>query len=197
MFNKDKDEEYRSPLIFHEPGEDFSFSPISYIEQDVNSETKYAINKLTYGGKYVRGGMLFFSFNGVEIYTDIDNVIFVNENNKTLFIRESNKLEGTITPKDAENKQYIMLYTDLGYDKAGNPEEFPLRWEAVLGRRDAYDNIKNNAPVIDIDKSLVLVETVPFKDAMTVREFMNYLKNSNIINEEDFDINDYTGADYI
>ena len=198
MFGKDKNsEELISPVIFHEPGEDFSSSPMSYIEQDVNTPTKYAINRMTLGGKYVRGGMLYFSFNGVEIYTDIDNVIFVNEDTHTLFIRESKNIQGEISPSNPESRQYIMLYTDLGYDEVGNENEFPLRWEAVTGRREAYDNIKNNAPVIDIDKSLVLVENVTLKDSLTVREFMNYLKNSDIINEESFDINDYAGADYI
>ncbi len=196
MFKKDKDE-LISPVIFHEPGEDFGSSPVSFIEQDINSPTRYAINRLTMGGKYVRGNMLYFSYNGVEIYTDIDNIIFVNEETNTLFIRENSKVQSEINPTNPENRQYILLYTDLGYDEAENDSEFPLRWEAVTGRTEAYENIKNNAPVIDIDKSLVLVENVALKDSLTVRDFMNYLKNSDIINEESFDINDYAGADYI
>jgi hypothetical protein len=89
------------------------------------------------------------------------------------------------------------LYTDLGWDEAGNDEEFPLRWEAVTGRTEAYENIKNNAPVIDIDKSIVLVENVALKDSLSVRDFMNYIKNSEIIVDESFDINDYAGAEYM
>ena len=60
-----------------------------------------------------------------------------------------------------------------------------------------YESIKSNAPVIDVDKSLVLTETVPLKDSLTVRQFMNYLKNSNIINDENFEINDFSGSEYI
>ena len=88
-----------------------------------------------------------------------------------------------------------MLYTDLGYEN--DEEEFPLRWEAVSGRSQAYENIKVNAPVIDIDKSLVLVETVAFKDSLTVRQFIDYMKNGGFIKDETFDINDFSGSDYI
>ena len=178
-------------------GESYVTSPFSSIENNVNSPTKFAINKLTENGKYRRGGMLYYSFNGVEIYTDEDNVIFVNTENNTLFIRRNDKLEAEINPKDPEQKQYIILYTDLGWDEVGNEDEFPLRWEAVTGRLEAYENIKNNAAVIDIDKSIVLAETVAIKDALTVREFMNYLKNSQLIVDESFDINDFCSGDYI
>ena len=192
--NKDKDE-LISPIIFGEPG--VTVSPINFIDQDINLPTRYAINKLTNHGGHVRGNMLYFSFNGVEIYTDIDNVIFVDEDNNTLFVRESKKVESEINPSNPESRQYIILYTDLGWDDPDNDKEFPLRWEAVTGRTEAYDNIKNNAPVIDIDKSIVLVENVALKDSLSVRDFMNYIKNSEIIVDETFDINDYAGADYI
>ena len=46
-----------------------------------------------------------------------------------------------------------------------------------------------------LDES-VLAETVAMKDALTVREFVNYLKNSDIIDDELFDINDYS-SEYI
>ena len=91
-----------------------------------------------------------------------------------------------------------MLYTDLGFDEDNyGSEEFPLRWEAVTGRTQAYENIKVNAPVIDIDRSIVLAESVAVKDALSVRQFMEYLKNSNIINDESFDINDYAGEYFL
>jgi hypothetical protein len=196
MFNKNKDkDELVSPISFVEPGT--TVSPINFIDQDINTPTRYAINRLTNHGSYVRGNMLYFSFNGVEIYTDIDNIIFVNEEANILFIRENKKIEAEINPSNPESRQYIILYTDLGWDEAGNDEEFPLRWEAVTGRTEAYENIKNNAPVIDIDKSIVLVENVALKDSLSVRDFMNYIKNSEIIVDETFDINDYAGAEYM
>ena len=43
----------------------------------------------------------------------------------------------------------------------------------------------------------MLVETVAFKDSLTVRQFIEYLKNANIIDDSTFDINDYSGSDYL
>jgi hypothetical protein len=193
--NKDKD--IISPVKFVKDGENFKYSPIGFMENDINGVTRFAITKLTENGKWMRGELLFYSLNGVEIYTDPKNVIFVDTANNTVFIREYEKVINQITPDNPESKEYILLYTDLGYDEnEESSEEFPLRWEAVTGRRQAYDNIKINAPVIDIDRSLVLVESVALKDSLTVRQFMEYLKNSDIINEESFDINDYTGEGF-
>ena len=170
---------------------------ISKIEDDINGVTKFAITKLTAGGRWMRGGLLFYSLDGVEIYTDPKNVIFVDTVNKTMFVREYEKVIKQLNPENPEEKQYIMLYMDLGYDEDNlGVEEFPLRWEAVTGRTNAYENIKTNAAVIDIDRSLVLAETVSVKDSLSVRQFMDYLKNSNIINDESFDINDYAGSEY-
>lgn len=194
--NKDKDD-LISPITFHDPGEEVLSSPITFIDKDINTSTRYAITRLTNNGSFVRGNLLYFSFNGVEIYTEIDNIIFVNEDNNTLFIKENNRIQAELNPTNPENRQYIILYTDLGWNDTCNDNEFPLRWEAVIGRTEAYENIKNNAPVIDIDKSIVLVENVALKDSLSVRDFMNYIKNSDIIVDESFDINDYSGADYI
>lgn len=194
LFGK-KEKKPRQMVSFVEQGQDYQTSAISYIEKDINGVDKFAILKTTEGGKYMRGNSLFYSLNGVEIYTEATNVIFVDLKNNVLFIKEYEKVLKEITPDDPEQRQYIMLYTDLGYED--NYEEFPLRWEAVSGRTQAYENIKINAPVIDIDKSLVLVETVAFKDSLTVRQFIDYLKNGNIIEDESFDINDFSGSDYI
>lgn len=138
--------------------ENFRENPISFMEKDIKGENNFAILKTTESGKYVRGNMLYYSLNGVEIFTDINNVIFVDIENNTLFVREYEKVLNEINPEDPELKQYIILYTDLGFENGG--DEIPLRWEAVQGRTNAYENIKINAPVIDIDKSYVLVETV-------------------------------------
>jgi hypothetical protein len=184
------------PFEFIKPGEKFQLDAINWIEKDINGTTRFAITKLTAGGKFMRGGKLFFELNGVQIYTEDTNVIFVDTNNNTIFIKDYEKVQKEINPDNPEERQYILLYTDLGYESAGNEEEFPLRWEAVSGRTAAYDNIKLNASVIDIDKSLVLVESVPFKDSLTVRQFAEYLKNSDIIQDTTFDINDYSSSEY-
>ena len=169
-------------------------SPISFMDKDINTESSFAILKTTAGGRYVRGNMLYYSLNGVEVYTDINNIIFVDTVNNTLFIKEYSKVINEIAPEDPEQKQYILLYTDIGYENSD--EEFPLRWEAVQGRTNAYNSIKSNISVIDIVKSLVLVETVSFKDSLSVRQFFNYLKNANMV-DDDLDIDQFTGSDYI
>lgn len=190
------DNEKKKPISPIEFVDKVQESPIYFMEKDINSESSFAILRTTENGKYVRGNMLFYSLNGVEVYTDINNIIFVNTTDNTLFIKEYSKVVNEIAPSDPEQKQYIVLYTDIGYEESS--DGFPLRWEASIGRKQTYDNIKANAAVIDVDKSIVLVENVAVKDSLTVREFINYLKNSQLIDEEDgFDINDYTGSEYI
>ena len=193
--NKKKDS--HQPVFFAKPGEEWKYDPVHFMEKEVNGVTKFAILKTTDGGKHLRGNMLYYCLDGVEIYTESTNVIFVDTINKTMFIKDYEKVIKEIAPEDPEERQYVMLYTDLGYDESGGDNnEFPLRWEAVQGRTNAYENIKINAAVIDIDKSLVLVETVAFKDSMTVRQFVNYMKNGGFIEDESFDINDYSGTEY-
>lgn len=194
LFGK-REKEVKSPISFVKPGEDYRTNPVGYIEHDINGVDRFAILKTTENGKYMRGNTLYYKLDNVEIYTEATNVIFVDLKNKTMFIREYEKVLKEINPDDPEQRQYILLYTDMGYETTD--EEFPLRWEAVSGRSQAYENIKINAPVIDIDKSLVLVETVAFKDSLTVRQFINYLKNGNLIKDETFDINDFSGSEYI
>lgn len=188
-------------FVDKDKGEVVQQSPISFIEKDINGVDRFAILKTTANGKYMRGNMLYYSLNGVEVYTEANNIIFVDLLQNTLWIREYEKVVNEINPTSPEEKQYIMLYTDLGYNEEDESgcinEEFPLRWEAVTGRTAAYENIKINAPVIDIDRSLVLVETVAMKDCLSVRQFMEYLKNGNLIeNSDEFDINDFAGTYY-
>jgi hypothetical protein len=193
MLFGEKKEKPISPVTFFEKGH--KENPVVFMDKEVNTETNFAILRTTANGKYVRGKMLFYSMNGVEVYTELNNVIFVDTVNKTMFVRQYDKVVNEIAPSDPEQRQYIILYTDLGYENSD--EGFPLRWESVTGRTTAYDSIKVNAPVIDVDKSLVLVENVPMKDSLTVRQFMNYIKNSDIIQDENFEINDFAGSEYV
>ena len=183
-----------NPIEFIKPGENYSSAPIEKLEQ-VNGVTSFAILKTTEGGKYMRGNMLYYYLNGVSIYTDANNIIFVDTTNNTMWVREYEKVLKEIEPDNPEEKQYILLYTDLCYED--DEVEYPFRWEAVTGRTNAYENIKINAPVIDLDKSLVLVETVAFKDCLTVRQFVDYLKNANLIEDDTFSTEDYASSDYI
>ena len=166
-------------------------SPISTINREINGDTNFAITKLTENGKYVRGNLLFYSLNGVEVYTEANNIIFVDLVNNVLFIREYEKMIQDISPEDPEQKQYIVLYTDISTNES-EEERIPLRWEAYTGRMNTYEAIKVNAPIIDIDKSIVVVESVALKDCLSVREFVEYLKNANLTEKDDFDINDYS-----
>lgn len=189
-----EDKKIQQAIEFIKPGEKYQTSPIASIENSINGITRFAIMKTTQNGKWMRANMLFYELNGVSIYTEDTNVIFVNTETNTMFVRDNERVINEINPTNPEEKQYIILYTDLGYEETD--EEFPLRWEAVTGRTTAYENIKANIDVIDINKSIVLAETVAVKDALSVREFMNYLKNSNLIDDDSFDIDDYI-SEYI
>lgn len=182
----EKQEEAVQPIRFLEEGEELKYQPIKFMDQDVNSRFQYAILKTTENGRYVRGNMLYYSLNGVEIYTDINNIIFVDEQNKTFFVRNYESALSEIAPDNPEKKQYIVLYTDLEFDEFGN--EIPLRWESYIGRMNAYEAIKTNISLIDPDKSLVLVENVALKDSLSIRQFVEYLVNADIVPDEiDFD----------
>ena len=175
------------PIKFVDPKKSTGEIPIKFIDRDLNSRFNYAILKTTENGRYVRGNMLWYMLNGVEIYTDINNVIFVDEANKCLFIRDNASVVDEIAPADPESKQYIILYTDFGFEDNGDP----LRWESYIGRSNAYEAIKTNIYSIDPDKSLVLVDNVKLEDSLSVREFVEYLVNANIVEDEiDFDVID-------
>lgn len=164
--------------------------------EEVNKEDCFAITKLTAGGKFVRGEQhLFYNMKGVEVYTDINNIIFVDLHNNTLFIKEFDKIEKNINTKNPEDRQYVILYTDLGFNE--DTIEFPLRWESYTGRSTAYEGIKLSLPVIDIDKSIVLTDNVPLKDAISVREFIEHLQNAGFVDPEDVDLSNYSSSEYI
>lgn len=188
------DNKPNKPIVPIEFTDKVQENPISFINKDINTETSFAILKTTENGRYMRGNMLFYSLNGVEVYTDPNNIIFVDTVNNTLFIKEYSKVVSEIAPTDPEKRQYIILYTDLGYEEGDT--EFPLRYEPVQGRTNAYESIKVNAPIIDIDKSIVLVENVALKDALSVREFVQYIKNADMVEEDGFDIDNYSGSEY-
>lgn len=162
-------------------------SPIGR-EEEINTATNFAILKTTEGGKWLRGNRLYYEINGVSVYTDPDNIIFVDLNMKTMVIKERKNVQEGINPKDPESKEYIVLYTDLGYEEA--EEGFPLRWESYVGRSNTYDACAVNAPVIDLDKSIVLVENVPIDKALSVREFIEYMQNAGYV-EDTLDLSIY------
>lgn len=168
-------------------GEKLVQDPISFFNENINQENQYAILRTTENGKYIRGNMLFYSLNGVEIYTELNNIIFVDEVNKTLFVRDYSKAVNAIAPDDPEQKQYVVLYTDIDFSE---DYETPLRWESYIGRINCYEAIKSNLSIVNIDKSLVLVDNVALKDSLSIREFIEYLINANIVDDE-IDLSEY------
>lgn len=178
------DKKVINPLVFSDNDE--PVKPIYSIEDHPNDEKKFAILKTTENGKYVRNGSLFFKINGVELYADIDDVLFVDLVNKTVFIQKGTKYTDEVDPVDPEKKQYIIMMNNDDGDK--------YTWAALSGRTEMYRFIVDNIDTLAIDpvNSFVLVETVPYKDALTVEQFVKYLKNMEFVSSNDgFDIDEY------
>lgn len=177
------------PIKFvQEEQKDKKIKPFYTLENHPNDKYRFAILSSTENGKYIRGGMLFFEFNGIEIYTELNNAIFVDLIHKTCFIKDYHKVKEEITPVDAEQRQYIILMSSE--DENGDQI---YTWEAMTGRTTMYEYIVDNIDELGIDpeKSFILVETVPYKDALTVTEFVKYLKNAEYVPDDGFDIDEY------
>lgn len=177
-----------------------AISPIEFISHHINplisldqndEERNKIISRYTENGKYVVAGSLVYQFNGIDIYTDLNNVIILDSKENQIIIREYSKIFKDMTPvsnieTDTETKRYVLMYAELGVD------EVPSRCEFVKGRQSAYENIKLNAPVIDIEKSIVLVNGVDLDKSLSVKEFVEYLKNTNQVEKDGFDIEEYS-----
>ena len=192
FYNKGKrqlqvDNNIRNPLIFYDKDEKIKINPIYIIEDHPNDKNRFAILRTTENGKYVRGDSLYFKLGGFEIYTEINNAIFVDLINKTVFIKEYQKVVEEITPVDPEKRQYIIMMKNINNDT----DEY--RWEAMEGRSTMYNFIVDNIEDLNIDpeNSFVLTENVPYKDALTVYQFIQYLKNADLVEEDGLDIDEW------
>jgi hypothetical protein len=166
-------------------------NPFYKIETETNGPDRFAIIKTTDNGKYIRGNMLFYNYKGIEIYTDINNAIFVDTINNTLTIRDYSKTLEEINPTDPEDRQYVLIIVS---DEDAEDDGLNMyTWDAMIGRTTMYNYIVNNIDIkyIDPDKSIVLTDNVALKDALSVTQFVNYLKNGNLVPEDDFNIDDY------
>ena len=65
----------------------------------------------------------------------------------------------------------------------------------MTGRSIVYEYIKNNIEDIDPDNSIILTENVAVKDAFTVSQFVKYLQNASLVEEDDFDIEMYSNSE--
>lgn len=181
------DKQIINPIKFVDK-ETFRFTPVTILDEHPNDKDRFAILASTENGKYVRGDTLYFNFNGVDIFTDVNNAIFVDVRNKSVFIKDYHKVREEITPTNPEERQYILLL------KLRNPHREEFIWEAMQGRQTTYEYIQDNIDELDFDpeESFVLVDTVPYKDALTVAGFVRYLKNAELVDVNDgFEIDDY------
>lgn len=105
--------------------------------------------------------------------------------------------ENKIEEKEEEKKLYLVLFEA----SRGDRETDIIRdWMICEGRQETYDYIKesllafaNEGVQVDIDnKSIVLVNHGDINNAATVREFMQYMRETNkIIDETSFDIEEF------
>ena len=180
------DDKTVDPVYFYKD-KDSKITPTYDIDNHPNDKYKFAILRNTENGKYLIGGLLTFELNGVTIVTQPNNVIFVDLLNKSVFIKEFDKINKTIAPEDPEDRQYIIMMSCV--DDYGDPV---YRWEAMTGRTAMYDYIVENQEEIEIDpdNSFILTENVPYKDALTVRQFIRYVKNKGLYANDGVDFTD-------
>ena len=129
--------------------------------------------------EYVRGDKLYIEYKGAKIYADLDQVIYINTSTDVVMIKENKKLTAP------EERQYLVL---LHYEEDDSNNTF----QGIVGRQETFDFLKACIDEIDITNSLVLAETVAFKDAISVYEFMHRcIIDEMVTNDDGFDIEEY------
>lgn len=181
-----KNQEAKSPIFFGGKAtpNGNAISPLYFMNEEPNSEQHFVINAATENGKYVRGNMIVFKINGVELYTGINNSMFVDLGTNTVFIREYEKVNTNINQATKDTQYILLIYkTDES-----------TTWEAMQGANEVYEYIRDNINELDLDpdKSLILTDDTSLKDALSVTEFVEYLKNAEKVDMEDgFDITEW------
>ena len=176
-----------NPFVFYEEDKKV-INPFYDVRTEINGPDRFAITRATENGKYVRGGQLYFKLGKVEIYTDIDNIIFVDMVNDIIRVNaQDHMVKEILNQEDPEQRQYVLLIT--GYDS----DEEIYNWESITGRTRTYNFIVDNIDFYNMDpkKSFVLTANVALKDAITVEEFVKYIKNSELMEDDGFDIEEY------
>ena len=104
-----------------------------------------------------------------------------------VIVKDGKKVLNEITPTDPETRQYVLLMKCID-----NNTEF-YQWESMEGRTETYNYIVDNIDILNIypEESFVLTENVALKDALTIAEFVRYLKNSELVEEDGFNIEEY------
>lgn len=180
--------EVRQAIYFIEDGDKYQVNPIYNLDETPNTPDRFVILKTTKNGKYLIGNMIHYNVNGFDIITDSDNAIFVDNVNNTIFVREYSRALREIAPENPETRQYVILIV-------GFSDEEIYEWVAVEGRTNAYEYIKSHIYTINVKESIVLTENVSLKDALTVYQFVKYLKNGGIV-DDDFDVDEFESEEY-
>lgn len=178
----------KQAVYFLEDGEQYQVNPIYNLDETSNTPDRFVILKTTQNGRFLIGDMIHYNVNGLDIITDSDNAIFVDKINNTIFVREYGKALREISPEDPEKRQYVILIVD------GSDDDI-FEWVALEGRINAYEYIKSHIYTINAKESIILTENVTLKDSLTVYQFVKFLKNGDIVND-DFDIDEFESEEY-
>lgn len=148
-----------------------------YFLGDENNTKEIVITKND--KQYIRGNQLYVEYNGSHIYASLDSVIYINTITNVIQIDKYKEL----TPPD--QRQYLVLLEY--YD-----EELQNTYQGFVGRQTVFDYIKSIAEEIDLNKSLILTETVQYKDAINIYDFMKEcILTGSVKNDDGFDIDEY------
>lgn len=175
-----------NPIIMGKEGKKNVISPIIFLDKESNSDVNFAITKLTDNGKYLYGSMLYYKMFDVEIFADKEDTIYVNLSSKTYIVKH-NVSNQSVAPANPDTQQYVVLLYPFSEDDGD------CCWKSIEGRENCYELIKEqiSSYMYDPNKSIVLTGSVGLNESLTVTEFINYLKNSDIIQDDEFDINMY------
>jgi len=117
--------------------------------------------------------------NDDERVAKIAKVLECNENRN---IAEEELLNGS-------KKKYLILYYMIGDDN-----DIIKGWDEIKGRESAFKFIKSMVDSIDIHASKIMVDTVPFSEAVSIYEFMQHVQG---LIDDEFDIEDYNNGQNI
>ena len=166
--------EKKEALHFYEDGESYKQQGIYFMGDKSNT---HEIVITSDDREYVRGDKLCVTYNGIEIYADLNQIIYINTKNNTVYIKENKKLS------EPENREYLILLAS--FDGTNT-------YQGILGRQATFDYLKGIIEEIDVDSSMILAETVAFKDSITIYEFMKKCIDEELVqNDDGFDIEDY------
>ena len=162
-------------LRFFEDNENWKPNAI-YFMGDESNEHEIVIT--SDDREYVRGDKLYVQYNDVDIYADLNQVIYINTKTNMVYIKENKKLS------PPEEREYLVLLSF--YEGEQNT------YQGIVGRQNTFDYLKSIIEAIDIGSSMVLAETVAFKDSITVYDFMKRcIEDDMVQNNDGFDIEEY------